>query len=413
MKMKITRTNLSSIESPTKGTLYLWDTELRGFGVRIGARDRTFIVKGRIAGKQVWVTLGGFPVMTPEAARKMALETMARIQQGINPNADCQDDSGASLKDALDRYLEARREHMTPRSAKSIRWHITHYLAPWLDKPLADITPDMVEIRHREIGAIGRRSANLTMRYFRSLFNAANVLYAKSGEDAPFGQNPTKRLTSMRTWYTETPKARTIPIDKVGTAINTLIERRRTAYDLTEATSADYLLFILFTGSRMNEAAGLAWENVDFKKRRFTFIQTKNKRDHTLPMSDVVEALLTLRHSNAQKSPWVFPGKGASGHIFDAKRLCGVLSKELEIPFSHHDLRRVFATVGKGVVEGDWVSVLLNHTLATVTGRHYFVPDVEDLREPLQRITNRMKQLAGLPTDPDLTRIGLLDKEGL
>lgn len=411
MRLKITRTAITSTPAPASGTIYLWDTELRGFGVRIGVRDRTFIVKSRLNGNQIWVTLGGFPVMTPEAARKKALDTLGTLQSGINPNKPEVESLAESvtLRQALDRYLEARGEKMKASSAKSIRWYITHYLDTWLDLRLSTITSDMVEKRHRELGTRGPRSANLTMKYLRSLFNAARILYTTPAGTQPFTLNPTRRLTDMRTWYDERPKTRVIPAEKIGTAILALAEKRRMAYDLIEATSADYLLFLLFTGSRMNEAARLAWADVDFARQTFTFKDTKNKRPHTLPMSDVVEALLLLRKPLADKSPWVFPGDGKSGHIFDAKRLCGVLSKSLGAPFSHHDLRRVFTTVGKSVVEGDWVSILLNHTLQTVTGKHYFVPGVEELRDPLQRITDKLKTLAGWMGPLDLAKLPSLE----
>jgi len=50
-----------------------WDGEIRGFGVRCQRRDRVYLVKYRVGGRQRWFTIGkhGSP-WTPELARREA-----------------------------------------------------------------------------------------------------------------------------------------------------------------------------------------------------------------------------------------------------------------------------------------------------------------------------------------------------
>ena len=58
--------------------------------------------------------------------------------------------------------------------------------------------------------------------------------------------------------------------------------------------------------------------------------------------------------------------------------------------FSAHDLRRTFITIGKQVAPGDFVEVIVGHSIQTVTGRHYFHPSVEDLRGPMNLVAEKI-----------------------
>lgn len=64
-------------------------------------------------------------------------------------------------------------------------------------------------------------------------------------------------------------------------------------------TIRDYLLLVLFTGLRREEAARMTWNNVDLKARTLKVTDTKNHQDHTLPLSDFLFDLLQQRKNNA------------------------------------------------------------------------------------------------------------------
>lgn len=81
----------------------------------------------------------------------------------------------------------------------------------------------------------------------------------------------------------------------------------------------DYLLLVLFTGLRKEEAAQLTWNNADLIARTLTVIDTKNHLDHTLPLSDFLHELM-LRRKEAATTNSVFPGSGASGHMVEPRK---------------------------------------------------------------------------------------------
>lgn len=65
--------------------------------------------------------------------------------------------------------------------------------------------------------------------------------------------------------------------------------------DLQSEKLRDYLLLILFTGLRRQEAAQLQWSQVDLRAKTLTILDTKNRQSHTLPLSDYLHNLLNKR----------------------------------------------------------------------------------------------------------------------
>ena len=65
----------------------LWDNEVRGFGVRHRARDRIYLLKVRVRGKQRVLTIGrhGRGAFGPESARREAQRLVGLIRDGQDP----------------------------------------------------------------------------------------------------------------------------------------------------------------------------------------------------------------------------------------------------------------------------------------------------------------------------------------
>jgi integrase len=104
------------------------------------------------------------------------------------------------------------------------------------------------------------------------------------------------------------------------------------------------LLLLLFTGLRWIEGASLRWEDVDFQSKVITIRAeiAKNKKEHCLPMSDFLEALLKKRHLERDSSEFVFPGRGACGHIVDSDHVFSGIANEAGCPFTLHDTVGLF-----------------------------------------------------------------------
>src|ERR671927_272851 len=79
---KITKTVVDALQ-PSET---IWDTEVKGFGVRCQRRDRVYVVKCRSKGRQRWYTIGkhGSP-WTPDLARREAKRILGLVADGKDP----------------------------------------------------------------------------------------------------------------------------------------------------------------------------------------------------------------------------------------------------------------------------------------------------------------------------------------
>jgi hypothetical protein len=71
----------------------------------------------------------------------------------------------------------------------------------WANKPLLDITKDLVAKRHSKLGESSEARANLSMRVLRALFNFAIMQYEDAQGRVLIADNPVKRLSQARAWY--------------------------------------------------------------------------------------------------------------------------------------------------------------------------------------------------------------------
>ena len=73
--------------------LYIWDTELRGFGIMVGANAKTYFVRYRPGGlgraeKKRFFKLGRHGDLTPDQAWDLAKAVLGDIAKGIDPAAE-------------------------------------------------------------------------------------------------------------------------------------------------------------------------------------------------------------------------------------------------------------------------------------------------------------------------------------
>ena len=133
---------------------------------------------------------------------------------------------------------------------------------------------------------------------------------------------------------------------------------------------SDYLLLLLFTGLRRNEAATLRFDDIDFVDRTLTIPDTKNGEPLTLPLSDFLVELLERRARNATGG-YVFPGTGKEGHLVEPKRHVQRVVAASGVPFMLHDLRRTFAYLAykKGMRIAD-ISRQMRHSSIAITQKY-------------------------------------------
>ncbi|WP_232297955.1 tyrosine-type recombinase/integrase [Nitrosospira sp. NpAV] len=261
----------------------------------------------------------------------------------------------------------------------------------WQNKALMDISKEMIAKRHAKIGAEnGEAYANLAMRFLRALFNFSIAQYEDSSGNAIVRENPVVRLTQTRAWYRVERRQTVIKSHQLKPWYEGVMALKNDKTSRQSALVADYLLFLLFTGLRRQEAATLKWSDIDLHGRSFTIRDTKNRDPLTLPLTDFVYGLLESRRANAD-SEYVFAGNGKAGYLIEPRSQVKKVIEASVVPFTLHDLRRSYITIAESIdISAYALKRLVNHKMSNDVTVGYIVNDVERLREPMQKITDHI-----------------------
>ena len=396
-QIRLTEKSIAKMKAPDpSGRQVLhWDTELRGFAVLCSgvSNARTYIAQRDLPdGRTRRVTVGAVNELALEKARVRAADMLDDLRRGNDPKKKKAVD--ATLRETLEAYLAARKA-LRPATIKAYRTGVEGYLANWLDLPLREVTSEMVENRHRAIAAeigkgeryAGTTTANCAMRAFRVLWNFEADRIVDKPDKPALPPNPVRRLKKQ--WYPEPPRERIVKAEELPRFYAAVCA-------LPNPIARDHILLMLFTGMRLIESASLRWDTIDLKERviRMPAIRTKAKRKLDLPMSDFVRDLLVTRRALGDAT-FVFPGP--AGHITDASFPLNAVAETTGIKVSAHDLRRTFITFAESAdISPLALKALVNHSLGKDVTAGYVQMTTERLREPAQRVCDKLKELCGI-----------------
>jgi integrase len=391
MSKKLTKTFVESIHYPDSGQIFYRDSDVKGFGLRVGTSSKVYIAEGKVDGKTVRISIGHHGIFTAEQARSEAKNLLGMIARGINPNdvSKAKKAKSVTLAEVYQAYLKARNS-LKPRTIYDYDRFMKTYFEEWNNKPLAEISKDLIEKKHREIGERSEAQANLAMRFMRAIFNFALGQYEASSGNPIIADNPTKRLSQTRAWYRVERRQTVIKAHDLPAWFKAVNELPSLSSGINREAVKDYLLLLIFTGLRREEGLGLQWKDVDFKAKTLTIPDPKNRQSHTLPLSTFLFDLLKNRSdNNLEKSTFVFPGRGVKGYMDDPNKLMKLVVEKSGVTFTPHDLRRTFITIAESLdISAYALKRLANHKMTNDVTAGYIIGDAERLREPMQRITN-------------------------
>jgi integrase len=392
--INFTKGNLDGLPVPVGSSRpYYHDSIVGGLSVRITSKGvKSFVVQRRINKRPVIVTLGRYPEMTIQIARKQAIKALNSISEGVNPNNKDKEVliQNISLGQVFSDYIRSRGTNLKDNTKKGYISAFNNYLKDWEGKPIAEITRDMVEKKHRAITKQSPTRANTVMRQLRAYFNYAMGEYEDSDGNPIFIHNPVSRLSHIKAWNREKRKQTIIKTYDLKKWYDTVMELPQHQLNNKQPNTAevcrDLFLFILFTGLRRREASTLMWDNIDFKDHSLTIEDTKNHEAHSLPLTPFLLEVLERRKSD---SPYIFQGTTPDKPLNDPKKQLDKVRKISGVYFNLHDLRRTFITIAESLDINTYaLKQLLNHKdQRDVTGG-YIITDMERLREPMNKITD-------------------------
>ena len=386
--MHITKSFIDQITPPpfnngkTNQAFYR-DSAIPGFGLRVtSSGGKSFIVEKRIEGKVKRVTLGKYGILTLEQARDEARRFLGKVETGENPTArkHTRRIANTTLREAFEDYLQTRKG-LREATVQDYRRAINDAFVHWQNKPLTQITKDMVQLRHKALGKRSKARANNAMRVLRAVFNHAISRYEDNYGQQVTMNNPVDRLNQLNAWYRVDGRQSFIKPDQLPDWFAATMR-------LNNETTLDYLHLLLFTGLRRSEASRLQWRDIDLEAKTLTVRETKNHQVHVLPLSDFLYELLSKRYA-VKDSPFVFSNDSQRGYLVEPRTAVKRVSDLSGVAFTLHDLRRTFSAIAESLdIPGYALKRLLNQKEAGDLTSGSIETNVDRLREPMQKISD-------------------------
>jgi len=308
---------------------YVYDSKENGLLVQITSTGRkTFQLYKKHKGSPIRVTIGTFPDVTIEQARKNAREIKTALASGENPNdtirAERQEMTFADLfEDYLTRYAKIEK-----KTWQTDQYYYDRYLAVGLGrKKFSTISKKDIAATHSKIGRTHQVTANRVFALMSSVFGKA--IEWGLWED----ENPCQRIKK----FSEQSRDRFITKEELPRFFQSLDEDQ-------DGKLRDYILVSLLTGARKANVLSMRWQEVSFEDATWRIPKTKNGDSQTIPLGAEALEILQRRRQDT-RSFFVFPGSGKTGHFVEPKKgwrriLDRAGIKNLRL----HDLRRTLGS---------------------------------------------------------------------
>ncbi len=402
--VKLTKSIVDRLAVPAKGQAFYRDRDLKGFALRVTANNvKSFVLEKRIGGQVRRLTLGRYGELTVEQARKQAQKFLGEVAMGGNPIADKQREQlrAVTLEQAFADFKKVRAA-LRPSTLYQYTHLVDVAFCEWKTRPLPAITKDMVARKHAQLGETsGAPYANLAMRFLRSLFNFAQSRYEDGFGKSVLEENPVQRLTRTRAWFRSTHRQTVIKGHQLKPWFQA-VEALRSDPAPTASVVADFLLVLLFSGLRRQEAAQLTWDRIDLQDRTLVIPDPKNHVPLVLPLSKPLVEILERRKADARNA-FVFPGNGTAGYLIEPKRQIAKVIDTSGVEFTLHDLRRTFVTMAESLgVPPYTIKRLVNHKTGNDVTAGYIISDVDRMRGPMRLIADGLLRASGTVARPRL-----------
>lgn len=345
---------------------YLWDDQLKGFGVRASTNgSKSYLVRYRVGvgrrARQRKITIGrhGSP-WTVETARKEALRILSSAAQGDDV-LDDRRSRNAELRfsELAEKYIA---EHAIPNKKPSSvcedqRLFRTTLLPRFGSLRVAEIGERDILKLHSDLAGT-KSKANHCLSLLSKMFNLA--------ETWGYRERRTNPCYGIRKYKVE-PRERFLSKDEIGRLFSVLSEAET---DRAHPHAITILRLLMLTGARKGEIITLEWSEVDLERRTITKKDTKTGR-RAMPISQpVVDILSGLERQLG--SPFVFPAARGQSHFQGLTKEWLQIRKRAGLEDVRiHDLRHTFASVS--IMNGVPIAVLsklLGHASITTTERY-------------------------------------------
>lgn len=324
--------------------------------------------------KKTWHTLGKYPELTLEQARKKANGVRTLIANGINPATYGSDIAklGKTWGEVHELYKAEHVSSLRPRSIES--WNTVMQRMQVLDNaPIERITELDLQMIMDKADKSGAKSVSA------GLLQRTKQVFKWAKKE---GYLTTNNLIEMDRTYKVNIVERYLQPQEIAGFFNQLF-----ADNSVLAITKAVLYSLLICLNRKNELLNLKWENVDIETGRVIIEQTKAINNFTMIVpQQVLQVWLNLRKLN-QDNPYVFANNGKFYHESTLRNdLNWVIGRYGIKKWTPHDLRRTGMTLLAELGHRfDVIDSALGHVVAGVK-KHYLKSNLlQERKELLQK----------------------------
>lgn len=381
-----------------KNGLYLYDSEVKGFGARVAPTCITWFAQKSIGKSTQRIVVGHYPAMSLKDARIEAGHTIIRLAKGEDVSsaraqakqAKVQRLQCPTIKTASSDYLDQRPGDASSRYERDVRHLFERQIVP-------------------ELGA-STRVNEVTKAHIRKLIKARR----DKGHNVA-ARNLYAQLRPFFSWCVHEEYIAVSPCDGV-VAPDVATERQ---HKLSEAeiialwsVSIAYFKVLLLTAQRRSEVGSMQWQEINLDKAEWIIpaSKTKNGREHLVPLSTSVVAIL---RSLPQRKPseYVFgkyvdapfTGFSKATRELQADMLAKLREDDEEAEQSAwriHDLRRTAASGMAALrVQPHVIEAVLNHTVSKLQRTYQVYLYADEKREALQQWADHVSAICTSATE--------------
>ena len=359
---------------------FRWDTEIRGFAVRVyPSGEKAFVFSYRTSGRKRLMRIGRCSTMTLDQARKRVRKLDVAVSDGEDPLQDRERKRTAgTFRDLVKEYLndqETRGKKTWPKTKQRLDRHIPN---GWWGRPAGNVNATDITTLHAHIGKSAPYMANRIIETLRAMYRHAS----RWGFDV--SENPAEGIKKFKEI-----KRKTFVSKEEFPALAQAIDTEPNIYIRA------VLWLYLLSGARKSELLQARWDQVDWKRRILNLPETKSGEAQIISLSKPAIAILRAT-PEMEDNPHIFPGKKKGQHLVNIDKSWSRIRKAAKIEDVRlHDLRRTVGSwLTKDSVDLNQIKEALRHASISTTLTYARLGE-DPAREAMESHGERIMEVAG------------------
>jgi integrase len=374
--------------------------------------SKSYFWARRVHKKLEWHTIGNARDFSVDQARTRADSINAAIGKwkeagavGPTPVAKVQKHDSLTLEMLFDDYCKFRLAKDSKNPVKAITdttWFFNAYLKTLHKREIASLTRRELQELHASVGEKnGKTAANRGLQLVKRVIN-----FGIDSERFAGGN-----VAAKIDLYREESRERVLQDLELKRLLDELRPERESSRDLR-----DFVKLSLATGVRKSDILSMKWDDVRLEDHCWRVPPTtKTGKAYDCVLIPIARAVLAERAKRRtdKECPFVFPGRGVSGHVLDLKKGFNELLKRAHIANLHqHDLRRTFGSLMLRLGANETVvAKSLGHSVGSKATAIYTRVNFETQEAAAERVGERLLALTPQHTKRSTTEERLVNGE--